>query len=201
MFPSFTVSFGVVCQLITSALACWPLYNWAPGLFHCLLENVEPTNASVPLGPKDACSLLCLLVSHLVTRASIFKMPLVSMKKHRWQNYKIVPVSHSYMFWLLLKGDLFPDEGIWMWNAEVPSLSAIRSLSTGTVLGPQVEKQVNWYLRPEHVAILLVRLMPQLDRLARVIDNFATSVCPGFAYLWFFFHSKANDFPLEKILI
>ncbi|KAM0859855.1 hypothetical protein ACQ4PT_046916 [Festuca glaucescens] len=133
MFPSFAVSFGVVCQLITSALACWPLYNWAPGLFHCLLENVEPTNASVPLGPKDACSLLCLL------------------------------------------GDLFPDEGIWMWNVEVPSLSAIRSLSTGTVLGPQVEKQVNWHLRPEHVAILLVRLMPQLDRLARVIDNFATS--------------------------
>ncbi|CAM0910585.1 unnamed protein product [Alopecurus aequalis] len=133
MFPSFAVSFGVVCQLITSALACWPLYNWAPGLFHCLLENVETTNASVPLGPKDACSLLCLL------------------------------------------GDLFPDEGIWMWNVEVPSLSAIRSLSTGTVLGPQVEKQVNWHLRPEHVAILLVRLMPQLDRLARVIDNFATS--------------------------
>ncbi|XP_044958124.1 protein virilizer homolog isoform X1 [Hordeum vulgare subsp. vulgare] len=133
MFPSFAVSFGVVCQLITSALACWPLYNWTPGLFHCLLENVEPTNASVPLGPKDACSLLCLL------------------------------------------GDLFPDEGIWMWNVEVPSLSAIRSLSTATVLGPQVEKQVNWHLRPEHVSVLLVRLMPQLDRLARVIDNFATS--------------------------
>ncbi|VAI89288.1 unnamed protein product [Triticum turgidum subsp. durum] len=133
MFPSFAVSFGVVCQLITSALACWPLYNWTPGLFHCLLENVEPTNASVPLGPKDACSLLCLL------------------------------------------GDLFPDEGIWMWNVEVPSLSAIRSLSTATILGPQVEKQVNWHLRPEHVSVLLVRLMPQLDRLARVIDNFATS--------------------------
>uniref|UniRef100_A0A453S927 Uncharacterized protein n=2 Tax=Aegilops tauschii subsp. strangulata TaxID=200361 RepID=A0A453S927_AEGTS len=133
MLPSFAVSFGVVCQLITSALACWPLYNWTPGLFHCLLENVEPTNASVPLGPKDACSLLCLL------------------------------------------GDLFPDEGIWMWNVEVPSLSAIRSLSTATILGPQVEKHVNWHLRPEHVSVLLVRLMPQLDRLARVIDNFATS--------------------------
>lgn len=133
MFPSFAVSFGVVCQLITSALACWPLYNWTPGLFHCLLENVEPTNASVPLGPKDACSLLCLL------------------------------------------GDLFPDEGVWLWTVEVPSLSAIRLLSIGTVLGPQVEKQVNWYLHPEHVALLLVRLMPQLDRLSRVIDNFATS--------------------------
>ncbi|XP_006651539.1 protein virilizer homolog isoform X2 [Oryza brachyantha] len=133
MFPTFAASFGVVCHLVTSALACWPLYNWAPGLFHCLLENVEATNAAVPLGPKDACSLLCLL------------------------------------------GDLFPDEGIWLWKVEVPSLSAIRSLSTGTVLGCQVEKHVNWYLHPEHVAILLVRLMPQLDRLACVIDNFATS--------------------------
>ncbi|KAG8097437.1 hypothetical protein GUJ93_ZPchr0013g36127 [Zizania palustris] len=133
MFPSFAVSFGVVCHLVTSALACWPLYNWAPGLFHCLLENVEATNAAVPLGPKDACSLLCLL------------------------------------------GDLFPDEGIWLWKVEVPSLSAIRSLSTGTVLGCQVEKHVNWYLHPEHVAILLLRLMPQLDRLACIIDNFATS--------------------------
>lgn len=133
MFPSFAVSFGVVCHLVTSAIACWPLYNWAPGLFHCLLENVEATNAAVPLGPKDACSLLCLL------------------------------------------GDLFPDEGIWLWKVEVPSLTAIRSLSTGTVLGCQVEKHMNWYLHPEHVSILLVRLMPQLDRLACVIDNFATS--------------------------
>ncbi|KAJ1294785.1 hypothetical protein BS78_01G173400 [Paspalum vaginatum] len=133
MLPTFAVGFGVVCHLITSALACWPLYNWAPGLFHCLLENVEATNTSVPLGPKAAFSLLCLL------------------------------------------GDLFPDEGIWLWKVELPSLSAIRSLSTGTVLGPQVEKEVNWYLHPEHVAILLVRLMPQLDRLARIIDNFATS--------------------------
>ncbi|KAL5218709.1 hypothetical protein ABZP36_019393 [Zizania latifolia] len=133
MFPSFAVSFGVVCHLVTSALACWPLYNWAPGLFHCLLENIEATNAAVPLGPKDACSLLCLL------------------------------------------GDLFPNEGIWLWKVEVPSLSAIRSLSTGTVLGCQVEKHVNWYLHPEHVAVLLVRLMPQLDRLACVINNFATS--------------------------
>lgn len=81
------------------------------------------------------------------------------------------------------KGDLFPDEGIWLWKVELPSLSAIRSLSTGTVLGPHVEKEVNWYLHPEHVAILLVRLMPQLDRLARIIDNFATSVCTGALFL------------------
>ncbi|KAF8682053.1 hypothetical protein HU200_045513 [Digitaria exilis] len=133
MFPTFAMGFGVVCHLITSALACWPLYNWAPGLFHYILENVEATNSSVPLGPKSAFSLLCLL------------------------------------------GDLFPDEGIWLWKVELPSLSAIRSLSTSTVLGPQVEKEVNWYMHPEHVAILLVRLMPQLDRLARIIDNFATS--------------------------
>jgi len=67
MSPTFAVGFGVVCHLITSALACWPLYNWAPGLFHFLLENVEATNASIPLGPKAAFSLLCLLVSILAT--------------------------------------------------------------------------------------------------------------------------------------
>lgn len=101
---------------------------------------------------------------------------------------------------LCLKGDLFPDEGIWMWNVEVPSLSAIRSLSTATVLGPQVEKEVNWHLRPEHVSVLLVRLMPQLDRLARVIDNFATSVCPGFVCIWCFFTPKQMTFQYSKYL-
>lgn len=182
MFPSFAVSFGFVCQLITSALACWPLYNWAPGLFHCLLENVEPTNASVPLGPKDACSLLCLVVSFLVTLVplELLRCQLVSMKNNTSARLLQLWRSYSNVFCLHWKGDLFPDEGIWLWKFEVPSLSAIRSLSTGTVLGPQVEKQVNWYLHPEHVGILLVRLMPQLDRLARVIDNFATSVRPGF---------------------
>lgn len=85
-----------------------------------------------------------------------------------------------------MKGDLFPDEGIWLWKVEVPSLTAIRSLSTGMVLGCQVEKHMNWYLHPEHVSILLVRLMPQLDRLACVIDNFATSVCRGFQFLFCF---------------
>lgn len=84
------------------------------------------------------------------------------------------------------KGDLFPDEGIWLWKVELPSLSAIRSLSTSTVLGPQVEKEVKWYMHPEHVAILLVRLMPQLDRLARIIDNFATSVCTAILVLFLF---------------
>ena len=105
MFPSFAVSFGLVCQLITSALACWPLYNWTPGLFHCLLENVEPTNASVPLGPKDACSLLCLLVSHLFMLVSLvsFRYLLVSIKKRRWQNCKIGTDSHLCMF-LVLEG-------------------------------------------------------------------------------------------------
>lgn len=93
-----------------------------------------------------------------------------------------VPYLYFFTFVILIcylycKGDLFPDEGIWLWKVNLPSLSAVRSLCTGTVLGLQVEKLVNWYLHPEHVAILLVRLMPQLDRLARIIDNFATSVC------------------------
>jgi len=96
------------------------------------------------------------------------------------------------------KGDLFPDEGIWLWKVELPSLSAIRSLSTSTVLGPQVEKEVNWYLHPEHIDILLVRLTPQLDRFAHIIDNFATSVRTGF--ISFAYHSKANYLSLVHFL-
>jgi hypothetical protein len=99
------------------------------------------------------------------------------------------------------KGDMFPDEGIWLWKVELPSLSAIRSLSTGAVLGPQVEKGVNWYLHPEHVTILLVRLMPQLDRLARIIDNFATSVCTGFISFAYHIIPKQMTFFLTTFYI
>jgi hypothetical protein len=112
---------------------------------------------------------------------------------------------HIYTFFTLVilicclhcKGDLFPDEGIWLWKVDLPLLSALRSLATGTVLGPEVEKQVNWYLHPEHVAILLVRLMPQLNRLAHIIDNFATSVCTGSVFL-FLVNLKQNS--LQQIV-
>lgn len=76
------------------------------------------------------------------------------------------------------KGDLFPEEGIWLWKYEIPPLSALRILSIGSILGPQAERDINWYLQPEHLAVLLVRLTPQLDRIAQVVLHFASTVCP-----------------------
>ncbi|XP_027174907.1 protein virilizer homolog [Coffea eugenioides] len=49
-----------VCHLIVSALACWPVYGWTPGLFLFLLDNLHSTS-SLALGPKEVCSLFCLL--------------------------------------------------------------------------------------------------------------------------------------------
>ncbi|XP_038985471.1 protein virilizer homolog isoform X2 [Phoenix dactylifera] len=131
-YASSALGFGAVCQLLTSALACWPIFGWTPGLFHCLLESVQATS-SLALGPKDACSMLCLL------------------------------------------GDLFPEEGIWLWKYEIPPLSALGLLSIGSILGPQAERDIIWYLQPEHLEVLLVRLTPQLDRIAQVVLHFAST--------------------------
>ena len=61
-YASSTLALGAVCHLLVSSLACWPIFGWTPGLFQCLLENV-PAPTSLALGPKEACSVLCLLVS------------------------------------------------------------------------------------------------------------------------------------------
>ncbi|EEE59344.1 hypothetical protein OsJ_11427 [Oryza sativa Japonica Group] len=122
-------------------------------------------------------TLVDLMIPSLVLLINL--LHILNETKEQYRNKKLLTallqLHREVRFCLHLKGDLFPDEGIWLWKVEVPSLTAIRSLSTGTVLGCQVEKHMNWYLHPEHVSILLVRLMPQLDRLACVIDNFATS--------------------------
>ncbi|XP_043712875.1 protein virilizer homolog [Telopea speciosissima] len=129
-YPGSAFGLGAVCHLIASALACWPVFGWTPGLFHCLLESVQVTS-SLALGPKEACSLLCLL------------------------------------------SDLFPEEGIWLWKNGIPSLSAVRTLAIGTLLGPEKERQVGWYLQPEHLETLHSRLMPLLDKIAQIILHFA----------------------------
>lgn len=129
-YPTSALGFGAVCHLLASALACWPVFGWTPSLFHCVLESVQP-NALLPLGPKDACSMLCLL------------------------------------------GDLFPEEGIFLWKKEMPPLTALRTLSIGTILGTQMESDINWYLQPEHLSLLLIRLTPHLERIAKIVLHFA----------------------------
>ena len=63
-YPGSALGLGTVSRLIVSALAFWPVFGWTPGLFHCLLESVQATSL-LALGPKEACSLLCLLVRTL----------------------------------------------------------------------------------------------------------------------------------------
>lgn len=59
-YPSFALGFQAACDLLVSALACWPVYGWAPGLFHFLLDSLHATSI-LALGPKEICSLLCIL--------------------------------------------------------------------------------------------------------------------------------------------
>lgn len=131
-YPDSALGFGAVCHLVVSALACWPVYGWTPGLFHSLLASVHAASL-LALGPKETCSLLCLL------------------------------------------NDLFPEEGIWLWKNGMPSFSAFRTLAIGTLLGPQKERQINWYLEPAHLEKLLSQLRPQLDKLAQIIQHYAIS--------------------------
>ncbi|KAL7137266.1 hypothetical protein ABFS83_10G080600 [Erythranthe nasuta] len=58
--PDFALGFGALCHLLASALACWPMYSWTPGLFRFLLDSLHATSL-LALGPKETCSLFCLL--------------------------------------------------------------------------------------------------------------------------------------------
>lgn len=62
-YPDSALRFEALCHLIVSALAYWPVFGWTPGLFHSLLTNIEVTSL-MALGPKETCSLLCVLVSN-----------------------------------------------------------------------------------------------------------------------------------------
>ncbi|XP_019096325.1 PREDICTED: uncharacterized protein LOC104767343 [Camelina sativa] len=131
-YPDSALSFGAVCHLIVSALVCWPVYGWIPGLFHTLLSGVQ--TSSVPaLGPKETCSFLCIL------------------------------------------SDILPEEGVWFWKSGMPLLSGLRKLAVGTLMGPQKEKQINWYLEPGPLEKLINHLTPNLDKIAKIIQHHAVS--------------------------
>ncbi|KAL3755539.1 hypothetical protein ACJRO7_002572 [Eucalyptus globulus] len=59
-YPDSALGFEAVCHLIVSSLAYWPVFGWAPGLFHSLLASVQTTSV-LALGPKETCSFMCLL--------------------------------------------------------------------------------------------------------------------------------------------
>ncbi|VVA93767.1 unnamed protein product [Arabis nemorensis] len=131
-YPDSALGFGAVCHLIVSALVCWPVYGWIPGLFHTLLSGVQ--TSSVPaLGPKETCSFLCIL------------------------------------------SDILPEEGVWFWKSGMPLLSGLRKLAVGTLMGPQKEKQINWYLESAPLEKLMNHLTPNLDKIAKIIQHHAVS--------------------------
>lgn len=65
-YPESTLGLETVCHLLVSILACWPAYGWTPGLFHFLVDNLQTTSL-LALGPKEICSLFCLLVGSFST--------------------------------------------------------------------------------------------------------------------------------------
>ncbi|KAK3028735.1 hypothetical protein RJ639_037758, partial [Escallonia herrerae] len=131
-YPYFALGFEAVCHLLVSALACWPVYGWTPGLFYFLLDSLHATSL-LALGPKETCSLLFLL------------------------------------------NDLMPEEGVWLWTNGMPMLTALRKLAVGTILGPQKEREISWYLQTVHFNKLLGQLTPHLGKIAQIILHCAIS--------------------------
>ncbi|KAL2327346.1 hypothetical protein Fmac_020773 [Flemingia macrophylla] len=76
---------------------------------------------------------------------------------------------------LYLLSDLFPEEDIWLWTSGMPLLTARRMLAVGTILGPQKERHVNWYLESGHLEKLVGQLAPHLDKIAEIIQHYAIS--------------------------
>lgn len=58
----------------------------------------------------------------------------------------------------------------------MPLLSALRTLAVGSLLGPQKERDIDWYLEPRHLEKLLNQLRPHLDKIAQTIQHYAISV-------------------------
>lgn len=75
------------------------------------------------------------------------------------------------------KSDILPEEGVWFWKSGMPLLSGLRKLAVGTLMSPQKEKQINWYLERAPLEKLLNYLTPNLDKIAKIIKHHAVSVC------------------------
>ncbi|KAM7261978.1 hypothetical protein ACFE04_021055 [Oxalis oulophora] len=76
---------------------------------------------------------------------------------------------------LCLLNNLFSEEAICLWKNGMPLMSGLRTLAVGTLLGPQIEKQVDWYLDHGPREKLISQLTPQLDKIALIIHHYAIS--------------------------
>ncbi|KAK1417128.1 hypothetical protein QVD17_26250 [Tagetes erecta] len=76
---------------------------------------------------------------------------------------------------LFLLNDILPDEGVSLWKNGMPMLSAFRQLAVGTLLGPEKEKEINWYLQAGHQEKLIGQLTPKLSDISKIVLHCATS--------------------------
>ncbi|KAI7728685.1 hypothetical protein M8C21_019056 [Ambrosia artemisiifolia] len=76
---------------------------------------------------------------------------------------------------LFLLNDMLPDEGVSRWKNGMPMLSAFRQLAVGTLLGPEKEKEINWYLQPGHKEKLIGQLTPMLHKILEIVLHCAIS--------------------------
>ncbi|KAK8672102.1 hypothetical protein V6N13_110476 [Hibiscus sabdariffa] len=107
-YPDSALGFEAVCHLAVSALAFWPVYGWSPGLFHTILTSVQ-TTSSLALGPKETCSLLCLL-NDLFPEESVWcwknGMPLLSALRSLAIGTLLGPHKERQVNWYLECGHL-----------------------------------------------------------------------------------------------
>lgn len=105
--PDLVLGFGAVCHLIASALACWPVYSWTPGLFHFVLDSLHATSL-LALGPKETCSLLCLLNDLLPDESNwLWKngMPMLSPLRAMAVGTLLGPLKEKQVSWYLRPGN------------------------------------------------------------------------------------------------
>ncbi|XVF76085.1 hypothetical protein PTKIN_Ptkin13bG0237800 [Pterospermum kingtungense] len=107
-FPDSALGFEAVCHLVVSSLAYWPVYGWTPGLFHSILASVQATS-SLALGPKETCSLLCLL-NDLFPEEHVWLwkngMPLLSAVRSLAIGTLLGPHKERQVNWYLKRGHL-----------------------------------------------------------------------------------------------
>ncbi|XP_023749137.1 protein virilizer homolog isoform X2 [Lactuca sativa] len=76
---------------------------------------------------------------------------------------------------LFLLNDFLPDEGVSLWKNGMPMLSAFRQLAVATLLGPEKEREINWYLQPGHKEKLIGQLTPILHKISEIVLHCAIS--------------------------
>ncbi|KAF5772922.1 putative protein virilizer [Helianthus annuus] len=145
----------------------------SPKLAACAVELSYPY-PNIALGFETVCHLI---VSALACwpaygwTPTLFHFLLDSL--HATSLLAMGPKETSSLLFLL--NDLLPDEGVSLWKNGMPMLSAFRQLAVGTLLGPEKEKEINWYLQTGHKEKLIGQLTPMLHKIVEIVLHCAVS--------------------------